>query len=186
MLLSLYWNKSACISVEGEYRESYRDVCCSELILREMEKEKRLRDSGRNIAYIRYANDTVLQVEAVGDLQRFLNVVVRESERKGLSINCKETVFDCVQENISLMYLEGQRSRNRASLHLHLPREPGHRRRQVCERNQKKNRHGKSCSYDDGKHLEKSLIDYEFTGVKLLCVSCAYVRKRGIVSNIRM
>jgi len=63
----------------------------SELILRELEQENGLKVGGQNIANIRYADDTVLLAETAEDLQRLLDVVVGESERKGLSINCKKT-----------------------------------------------------------------------------------------------
>ena len=62
----------------------------SELILRELEKERGLRVGGQNIRNLRYADDTVLLAESQEDLQRLLDVVVAESERKGLSINCKK------------------------------------------------------------------------------------------------
>lgn len=63
----------------------------SELILRQLQNEKGFRVGGRNITNIRYADDTVLIAESARDLQRLLDVVVRESEKKGLSINCKKT-----------------------------------------------------------------------------------------------
>ena len=46
---------------------------------------------GQNITNLRYADDTILLAESVEDLQKLLDVVVRESELKGLSINCKKT-----------------------------------------------------------------------------------------------
>ena len=46
----------------------------------------------QNITNLRYADDTVLLAESVEDLQKLLDVVVRESELKGLLINCKKTV----------------------------------------------------------------------------------------------
>ena len=64
----------------------------SELIPRELEKESGLRIGGENITNLRYADDTVLLAESQEDLQRLLDrLVVAESERKGLSINCKKT-----------------------------------------------------------------------------------------------
>ena len=44
---------------------------------------------GQNITNLRYADDTILLAESEEDLQKLLDVVVRESELKGLSINCK-------------------------------------------------------------------------------------------------
>jgi len=106
LLQSLYWNQSACIRIEGECSEytqierGVRQGCVmspdlfnyySELILRELDKERGLGVGGRNITNIRYADDTVLIAESAEDLQRLLDIVVKESERKGLSLNCKKT-----------------------------------------------------------------------------------------------
>ena len=106
LMTSLYWNQSACIRVDGEcskyidIERGVRQGCVlspdlfnyySELILRELEKERGLRVGGQNITNLRYADDTVLIAESQEDLQRLLDVVVAESERKGLSINCKKT-----------------------------------------------------------------------------------------------
>ena len=63
----------------------------SELILRKLDKERGLKIGGRNITNIRYADDTVLLAESAEDLQKLLDVVVRESECMGLSLNCKKT-----------------------------------------------------------------------------------------------
>ena len=65
--------------------------CYSEMILQELEVEKGLKVGGQNITNLRYADDTVLLAKSVEDLQKLLDVVVRESELKGLSINCKKT-----------------------------------------------------------------------------------------------
>ena len=46
---------------------------------------------GQNITKLRYADDTVLLAELVEDLQKLFDVVVRESELKGLLINCEKT-----------------------------------------------------------------------------------------------
>ena len=45
----------------------------------------------QNITNLRYADDTVLLAESVQDLQKLLDVVVRECQLKGLLINCKKT-----------------------------------------------------------------------------------------------
>ena len=106
LLASLYWNQTACIQRDGEHseyikiRRGVRQGCVmspdlfnyySEMILRELEVEKGLKVGGQNITNIRYADDTVLLAESVEDLQKLLDIVVRESELKGLSINCKKT-----------------------------------------------------------------------------------------------
>ena len=41
---------------------------------------------------LRYADDTVLVAEKEGDLQKLLDVVVKESKKKGLDLNIKKTV----------------------------------------------------------------------------------------------
>ena len=46
---------------------------------------------GQSITNLRNADDTVLLAKSVKDLQKLLDIVVRESELKGLSINCKKT-----------------------------------------------------------------------------------------------
>ena len=46
---------------------------------------------GRNITNIRYTDDTVLLFESEEELQRLLDVVVEENEKKELTINCKKT-----------------------------------------------------------------------------------------------
>ena len=106
LLQSLYWNQSACMRVKGECSDytnierGVRQGCVmspdlfnyySELILREIKNEKGVRIGGHNITNIRYADDTVLLAESAEDLQRLLDIVVTESERKGLSLNCKKT-----------------------------------------------------------------------------------------------
>ena len=63
----------------------------SEMILQELEVEKGLKVGGQNITNLRCADDTILLAESVEDLQKLLDVVVREIELKGLSINCKKT-----------------------------------------------------------------------------------------------
>jgi len=106
LLQNLYWSQSACVRVNGECSEytkierGVRQGCVmspdlfnyySELILRELDKENGFQIGGHNITNIRYADDTVLLAESVEELQRLLDVVVEESEKKGLAINCKKT-----------------------------------------------------------------------------------------------
>ena len=64
----------------------------SEMILQELEVEKGLKIGGQNITNLRYTDDTILLAESMEDLQKLLDVVVRESELKGLYINCNNTV----------------------------------------------------------------------------------------------
>ena len=106
LLQSLYWKQTASIRIDGEcsdytsIKRGGRQGCVmspdlfnyySELILRELGQDRGLRVGGHNITDIRYADDTVLLAESEEDLQRLLDMVVVESERKGLSLNCKKT-----------------------------------------------------------------------------------------------
>eukprot|EP00795_Rhopilema_esculentum_P010718 gene10718-biopygen13199 len=97
LLQNLYWNQSACIRVDGEC-SNYTDIArgarqgCvmspdlfnyyTEKILREINNEKGLRVGGSNITNIRYADDKVLLAESASDLQKVLDVVIKESEKK--------------------------------------------------------------------------------------------------------
>ena len=67
---------------------------------------------------LRYADDTVLLVKSVEDLQKLLDVVVRESELKGLLINCKKTECMVVskEKDIPRMQSESERPDNQAGL----------------------------------------------------------------------
>ena len=40
---------------------------------------------------LRYADDTVLIAENEKDLQILLDIIIKESHRKGLELNCKKT-----------------------------------------------------------------------------------------------
>ena len=106
LLASLYMNQTACIRRDGEYsdyikiRRGVRQGCVmspdlfnyySEMILQELEVEKGMKVGGQNNTNLRYADDTILLAKSEEDLQKLLDVVVRESELKGLSINCKKT-----------------------------------------------------------------------------------------------
>jgi len=62
---------------------------CGELILRHLVGEGAFR-IGENITNVRYADETVLIAESQSDLQRLLDVVVEESAKRHLSINCKK------------------------------------------------------------------------------------------------
>ena len=83
----------------------------SEMILQELEVEKGLKVGGQNITNLRYADDIILLAKSEEDLQKLLDVVVRESELKGLSINCKKT-----EEGYSKVQSESERPDNQAGL----------------------------------------------------------------------
>ena len=64
----------------------------SEKIMRNLEGMPGIPVGGHNINNLRYADDTVLIAEDEGNLQALLDVVVEESNKKGLSLNSKKTV----------------------------------------------------------------------------------------------
>ena len=96
--MSIYWQACTGIKLhaykrDGEYseyikiRRGVRQGCLmslnlfnyySEMILRELEEEKGLEVGGENITNLRYVDDTVLLAESVEDLQKLLDVVVKE------------------------------------------------------------------------------------------------------------
>ena len=90
----------------------------SEMILQELEVEKGMKVGGPNITNLRYADDTILLAESEEDLQKLLDVVVRESELKGLSINCKKTECMVVskKKDIPRCSLKVKRPDNQAGL----------------------------------------------------------------------
>ena len=103
---NLYWEQKAAVRVNGECSEfkpikrGVRQGCVmspdlfnlySESILRNLETKPGIKVEDKNINNIRYADDTVLIAETNEALQSLINIVVRESERMGLSLNVKKT-----------------------------------------------------------------------------------------------
>ena len=67
--------------------------------MREFDEQKGLVAGGHNINNLKYTDDRVLLVESEKDLQRLLDVVVKQREKKALSINCKtECMVVCKSE----------------------------------------------------------------------------------------
>ena len=64
---------------------------CSEVILRNLDESEGLKANGENLNNLRYADGTSLLAGSEEDIQRFLNIVVEESEKLGLSLNVKKT-----------------------------------------------------------------------------------------------
>ncbi len=107
LLQDLYWNQTSCIRIDGEcssYTKIERGVrqgCVmspdlfnnySELILRELDKGKGLRVGGHSVTNKRYADDIVLLAESAEDLQKLLDIVVKESEQNILKYLYSPTV----------------------------------------------------------------------------------------------
>lgn len=79
--------------------------------LRDVENMKGVSIGGRNLTYLRYADDIVLIAESEQDLQNILNVFVSSSEAMGLELNVSKT--EC---NISTKMLSHeQRSKYQSS-----------------------------------------------------------------------
>ena len=55
------------------------------------EAQAGIKISGRNINYLRYADDTTLMAESKEELKRLLMKVKEESEKVGLKLNIQKT-----------------------------------------------------------------------------------------------
>ena len=55
------------------------------------EAQDGIKIAGRNISYLRYANDTTLMAESKRELKSFLMKVKEESEKVGLKLNIQKT-----------------------------------------------------------------------------------------------
>ncbi|GFR82060.1 endonuclease-reverse transcriptase [Elysia marginata] len=106
ILKTLYWKQTATNRVGGEHSEEtpitrgVRQGCIlspdlfnlySEMILRELDNIQGIGLGGHNINNIRYADDTVLIAQSEQSLQKMLDIVVKESEIKGLFLNIAKT-----------------------------------------------------------------------------------------------
>ncbi|GFS03660.1 endonuclease-reverse transcriptase [Elysia marginata] len=106
ILKTLYWKQTDTVRVGGEHSEEtpitrgVRQGCIlspdlfnlySEMILRELDNIQGIGLGGHNINNMRYADDTVLIAQSEQSLQKMLDIVVKESEIKGLSLNIAKT-----------------------------------------------------------------------------------------------
>ena len=102
LLANLYWNQQAAVRHNGEVSESVnikqgiRQGCVAsphlfalytEMIMRNIEGKGGFRVGGTVINNLRYADDTVIIAETEEELQQLIDIVVRESENKGLYLN---------------------------------------------------------------------------------------------------
>ena len=105
-LRNLYWEQQAGMWINNrisdfkQIKRGVRQGCVfspdlfnlySEQILREIKDMKGLVIGGYNMNNLRYADDTVLISDSSEELQALLDKVVIESEKRGLSIDCKKT-----------------------------------------------------------------------------------------------
>ena len=106
LMKNLYWDQQAAVrvnSIMSEYVEIERGVrqgCVlspdlfslyTEMIMRYIIEMEGIRVGGVNVNNLRYADDTALLADKEKKLQDLLDVVVTESERKGLEINKKKS-----------------------------------------------------------------------------------------------
>ncbi|GFR98659.1 endonuclease-reverse transcriptase [Elysia marginata] len=105
-IYNYYWEQTAAKRVEGEtstYQKIKRGVrqgCVlspdlfslySELIMRNIEGLRGIYIGGHIINNLRHADDIVLISENAKDLQRLLDIVREESQKRGLELNSKKT-----------------------------------------------------------------------------------------------
>ena len=70
-----------------------------EIIMRSIDGKGGFRVGGTVINNLRYADDTVIIAETEEELQQLIDIVVRESENKGLYLNGSKS-FTMVSQNI--------------------------------------------------------------------------------------
>ena len=102
LLTNLYWNQTAAVRCDNELSEwmcikqGVRQGCVAsphlfvlytEIIMREIDDMDGFKLGGRVINNLRYADDTVIIAESEEQLQHLIDVVVAQSEKKGLHLN---------------------------------------------------------------------------------------------------
>jgi len=107
LIADLYWSQQACIRIDGTFSKwitverGLRQGCnmspdlfarYADRIMRVVKELDAVHIGSVNINNILYADDTTLIADSEAKLQNLLNVVVVESERKGLSINRQKSM----------------------------------------------------------------------------------------------
>ena len=102
LLTNLYWNQQAAVRHNGELsnsidiKQGVRQGCVAsphlfalytEMIMRKLEGMRGIKIGGVLINNLRYADDTVIIAETEEELQQLIDIVVQESEKKGLYLN---------------------------------------------------------------------------------------------------
>ena len=103
---NIYWEQTAAIRVGTDVskfqhiKKGVRQGCVlspdlfslySEMIMRHIQELPGIKVGGQSINNIRYADDTVLIATSENDLQALVDIVNRESNKLGLSLNKKKT-----------------------------------------------------------------------------------------------
>ena len=119
-LANLHWNQQASVRHNGEVSESVnikqgiRQGCVvsphlfalyTEMIMVNNEGNGGFRVGGTVINNLRYADDTVIIAETEEELQRLIDIVVRESENKGLYLNGPQVLYHGVLKVYSHNYM---------------------------------------------------------------------------------
>ena len=106
IIKNMYWEQTAAIRIKNEISEfiqikrGVRQGCVlspdlfslySENIMRHVKEMPGISIGGHNVNNLRYADDTVLIAEDEEHLQTLLDVIVKESEKLGLSLNSRKT-----------------------------------------------------------------------------------------------
>lgn len=88
--------------------------------MRAITNMSRIKVGGHNINSLRYADDTVLIADNEKDIQELLDIVVAESEYKGLSLNSKKTEqWACPERKLTRMQCTNQRNNIKTSAQIH-------------------------------------------------------------------
>ena len=131
IIKNMYWDQTAAVRVENDtspfqkIKRGVRQGCVlspdlfnlySELIMRNLEDSPGIKVGGKNVNNLRYADDTVLIAENEKDLQNLLDIVERESAKKGLELNGKKTEVMVVSRKSNItcnLYTKGTKLKQR-------------------------------------------------------------------------
>ena len=118
LISNIYWNQQAAVRHTGEVSESMnikqgnRQDCVAlphlfalytKMIMRNIEGKGCFNVGGTVINNLRYADDTVIIAETGEELQQLIDIVVRESENKGLYLNGSKS-FTMVFSTSTVIY----------------------------------------------------------------------------------
>ena len=107
IIRNIYWEQTAAVRVDNQLSEyqpikrGVRQGCVlspdlfsiySEKIMQNIENLPGICINGNNMNNLRYADDTVLIAENEKDLQTLVDVIAKESNKMGLSLNASKTV----------------------------------------------------------------------------------------------
>lgn len=82
-----------------------------EMVLKEVQRLERFKFGGYNITHIRFADDTALVAVSAEKLQHMLDMTMRASEERGLTVNMGKSKELISRENSLGVSLEARRIR---------------------------------------------------------------------------